>query len=74
LKPEAKRLQSLPPYLFARIEKQVADARAQGVDVISLGIGDPDRPKMLRHILRDTIKPSTAEPWPLDIWKSMARR
>ncbi len=41
---EAKRIQQLPPYLFARIEKTIEQARSQGVDVISLGIGDPDRP------------------------------
>ncbi len=41
---EAKRIRQLPPYLFARIEKKIEQARAAGVDVISLGIGDPDRP------------------------------
>lgn len=41
---EAKRIQQLPPYLFARIEKTIEKAKAEGVDVISLGIGDPDRP------------------------------
>ena len=37
-------MQKLPPYLFARIEKKIEEAREQGVDVISLGIGDPDKP------------------------------
>ncbi|MDH7576479.1 MAG: LL-diaminopimelate aminotransferase [Bacillota bacterium] len=41
---EADRLASLPPYLFARIEQKVENAKKQGVDVIDLGIGDPDRP------------------------------
>ncbi|WP_418792582.1 LL-diaminopimelate aminotransferase [Phosphitispora sp. TUW77] len=41
---EAKRIKQLPPYLFARIEKTIEKAKADGVDVISLGIGDPDRP------------------------------
>lgn len=41
---EAKRIQALPPYLFAQIEDQIARARQAGVDVISLGIGDPDQP------------------------------
>ena len=40
----ARRVQELPPYLFAAIERQIAERRAAGVDVISLGIGDPDRP------------------------------
>ena len=38
------RVQSLPPYLFAEIERKVAAKRAAGVDIISLGIGDPDTP------------------------------
>ena len=40
----AKRLDAVPPYLFAELERKVADAKAAGVDVISLGIGDPDLP------------------------------
>jgi LL-diaminopimelate aminotransferase len=40
----AKRIAKLPPYLFAEIDKKVAAKKAQGVDVISLGIGDPDQP------------------------------
>ncbi|HMO01093.1 MAG TPA: LL-diaminopimelate aminotransferase, partial [Miltoncostaeaceae bacterium] len=34
----------LPPYLFAQIEQKIAAKKAAGVDVISLGIGDPDTP------------------------------
>ena len=40
----SQRAQSLPPYLFAGIERQIAARRAAGADVISLGIGDPDLP------------------------------
>ncbi|MGI9020729.1 MAG: LL-diaminopimelate aminotransferase [Solirubrobacterales bacterium] len=40
----SKRLQAIPPYRFAELEQQVADKRAAGIDVISLGIGDPDYP------------------------------
>src|SRR5436853_6044947 len=40
----SKRLDLIPPYLFARLEQKIAEKRAQGVDVISLGIGDPDAP------------------------------
>ncbi|MEQ8236183.1 MAG: LL-diaminopimelate aminotransferase [Syntrophomonadaceae bacterium] len=43
-------MQSLPPYLFARIEQKVAEAKAQGIDIISLGIGDPDLPTP-KHII-----------------------
>src|SRR5829696_9875749 len=40
----SSRLDRLPPYLFAELERKVAAKRAEGVDVISLGIGDPDTP------------------------------
>ena len=40
----SKRLERIPPYAFAELEHKIADKRAAGVDVISLGIGDPDRP------------------------------
>jgi LL-diaminopimelate aminotransferase len=40
----AERLRRLPPYLFAQIEQKIAAKKAAGVDVISLGIGDPDTP------------------------------
>lgn len=40
----ARRVQQLPPYLFAEISRKIAEKRAQGVDVISFGIGDPDLP------------------------------
>src|SRR3954468_116464 len=38
------RLDRLPPYLFAELERKIAEKKAAGVDVISLGIGDPDTP------------------------------
>jgi LL-diaminopimelate aminotransferase len=40
----SRRLERIPPYLFAELERKVAAKRAAGVDVISLGIGDPDMP------------------------------
>src|SRR5437588_5610434 len=40
----SKRLERIPPYLFAELERKIAAKRAAGVDVISLGIGDPDLP------------------------------
>jgi LL-diaminopimelate aminotransferase len=40
----AQRVQQLPPYLFAAISRMIEAKRAEGVDVISLGIGDPDLP------------------------------
>jgi LL-diaminopimelate aminotransferase len=40
----AERVKRLPPYLFAEIEKIIKEKKAQGVDLISLSIGDPDLP------------------------------
>lgn len=40
----AKRLDNLPPYLFAQIDKLKAEKRAEGVDIIDFGVGDPDLP------------------------------
>jgi LL-diaminopimelate aminotransferase len=40
----SSRLDRIPPYLFAELERKIAVKRAEGVDVISLGIGDPDTP------------------------------
>ncbi len=41
---QAQRVQELPPYLFAAISRKIAEKRAEGVDVISFAIGDPDLP------------------------------
>src|SRR3954451_23086262 len=52
---KAQRLQKLPPYLFAEIDRKKKAALAAGRDVINLGVGDPDRPtpapivKSLQH-------------------------
>ncbi len=40
----ASRLDAVPPYLFAELERRIAEKRREGIDVISLGIGDPDLP------------------------------
>jgi len=40
----SRRLEQVAPYLFAELERKVSAKRAEGVDVISLGIGDPDMP------------------------------
>ncbi len=40
----AERLKRLAPYLFAEIDRKKREVRARGVDVIDLGIGDPDLP------------------------------
>ena len=40
----SSRLDQNPPYLFAQLERKISERRAAGIDVISLGIGDPDTP------------------------------
>ena len=47
----AKTLSTLPPYLFAEIDKQKRKARQAGRDLIDLGIGDPDTPTP-NHIIQ----------------------
>jgi LL-diaminopimelate aminotransferase len=58
----SRRLDGVPEYLSTRLMRTVAEARARGVDVISLGIGDPDTPPPLelreeigRQALRDEL-------------------
>ncbi len=40
----ARRLDKIPPYLFVEISRKIAAKKAQGIEVISFGIGDPDIP------------------------------
>jgi LL-diaminopimelate aminotransferase len=54
----ANRVNKIPPYLFAEIEEKVRVKKAQGVDIIDFGIGDPDLPtpapiveELRKHIL-----------------------
>jgi len=56
----ADRIEKLPPYLFAQISKKVAAKKAEGIDVISFGIGDPDLPTP-PHIL-DALHRAAEEP------------
>lgn len=50
----------MPPYMFAELEKRIAAMRAAGIDVISLGIGDPDLPTY-RHVV-SAMKEAVADP------------
>ena len=56
----SERLSRIPPYLFAELERKIADKRAQGVDVISLGIGDPDTPTP--ELVIDELARAAADP------------
>jgi LL-diaminopimelate aminotransferase len=56
----SRRLSRIPPYLFAELEHKIADRRAQGIDVISLGIGDPDTPTP--SVVVDALARAGADP------------
>ncbi|ACL69908.1 LL-diaminopimelate aminotransferase [Halothermothrix orenii] len=58
----ADRIKNLPPYLFAEIDKMIARAKKEGVDVISFGIGDPDQPtpdNIINKMIEAVKDPST---------------
>ncbi len=59
MKPSA-RLDRLAPYLFAELERKIAEKKAAGVDVISLGIGDPDTPTP--GLVIDALARAAADP------------
>lgn len=56
----SKKLESLPPYLFVEIDKAKRKARAQGRDIIDLGVGDPDQPTP-KHII-ETLYQAAQDP------------
>jgi LL-diaminopimelate aminotransferase len=56
----SSRLDRLPPYLFAELERKIAEKKAAGVDVISLGIGDPDTPTPAPVV--DALAQAAADP------------
>ena len=62
----AKRLDLVPPYLFAELERKIDEKRRQGVDVISLGIGDPDlpTPEPVIRALREAAADATTHQYP----------
>jgi len=58
----SERLERIPPYLFAQLERKIAEKRAAGIDVITLAIGDPDTPTfkpIVEAALRAFANPST---------------
>src|SRR5205085_8012098 len=62
----SKRLERIPPYLFAQLERRIAEKKAQGIDVISLGIGDPDTPTpaLVVDALRDAVGDPATHQYP----------
>ncbi|MBI2237059.1 MAG: LL-diaminopimelate aminotransferase [Actinobacteria bacterium] len=56
----ARRIESLPPYLFAELDKKLAARRAAGASIISLGVGDPDLPTP-QHVV-DALREAALDP------------
>jgi len=57
---KARRINELPPYLFAEIDRRKRAALARGADLIDLGIGDPDIPtpsSIVERLLESATKP-----------------
>ena len=57
---KSERLKRLPPYLFKEIDRQKEEVRAKGMDIVDLGVGDPDLPTP-PHII-DALKVAAADP------------
>ena len=57
---KARRISELPPYLFAEIDRRKRAALAKGVDLIDLGIGDPDIPTPAPIVERLKVAAGTA--------------
>ncbi len=57
---KSDRLNNLPPYLFKEIDRQKEEVRKQGIDIIDLGVGDPDMPTPL-HII-EALKKAASDP------------
>jgi LL-diaminopimelate aminotransferase len=58
----ARRLDLVPPYLFAELERKIEEKTKTGIDVISLGIGDPDLPTppaVVEEMQRQVARPET---------------
>lgn len=51
----AKRLDRIPPYLFAELDRKRNELTAQGVDIINMGVGDPDKPTP-DHVIQAMVK------------------
>ncbi len=62
----SRRLEAMPPYMFAELERRIEQKREQGIDVISLGIGDPDTPtfRYVVEAMREAVGDPGAQRYP----------
>ena len=69
------RMDAIPEYVMARLNREVSHARARGIDVISLGIGDPDVPPdpRIRARLAEEVQRDEAACYPTNMGESVLR-
>ncbi len=62
----SERLEAMPPYMFAELERRIEAKREAGIDVISLGIGDPDTPtfRYVVEAMREAVGDLSAQRYP----------
>src|SRR6476659_90349 len=62
----SQRLEAIPPYMFAELERRVEAKRDEGIEVISLGIGDPDTPtfRYIVEAMREAVGDPEAQRYP----------
>src|SRR6476659_11210144 len=62
----SQRLEAIPPYMFAELERRVEAKRDEGIDVISLGVGDPDTPtfRYIVEAMREAVGDPEAQRYP----------
>jgi LL-diaminopimelate aminotransferase len=72
----SERLEAIPPYMFAELERRIEAKREEGIDVISLGIGDPDTPtfRYIVEAMRESVGDPEAQRYPSNRGRSEFRR
>ena len=62
----AKRLEKIPPYLFAEIDRKRDEMVSKGVDIINMGVGDPDKPtpQPIVQAMHEAIDDSSTHNYP----------
>jgi LL-diaminopimelate aminotransferase len=62
----SERLEAIPPYMFAELERRIEAKRDEGIDVISLGIGDPDTPtfRYVVEAMREAVGDPSTQKYP----------
>jgi LL-diaminopimelate aminotransferase len=72
----SERLEAMPPYMFAQLERRIEEKREQGVEVISLGIGDPDTPtfRYIVEAMRAAVGDPGAQKYPSNRGRAEFRR